>query len=51
MLLQEEEEEEEKKKNKMENMAKMWKALFEILRISYITDQPILVYWLFFRHS
>ena len=29
-----------KKKNKMENMAKMWKALFEILRISYITDQP-----------
>ena len=33
-----------KKKNKM-NMAKMWKALFEILRIS------IFVYWLFFRHS
>ena len=40
-----------KKKKKMKNMAKMWKALFEILRISYITDQPIFVYWLFFRHS
>ena len=39
------------KKKKMKNMAKMWKALFEILRISYITDQPIFVYLLFFRHS
>ena len=39
-----------KKKKKMKNMAKMWKALFEILRMSYITDQPIFVYWLFFTH-
>ena len=40
-----------KKKNKMKNMAKMWKALFEILRIFYITDQPIFVSWLFFTYS
>ena len=39
-----------KKKNKMKNMAKMWKALFEILRIFYITDQPIFVSWLFFTY-
>ena len=29
----------------------MWKALFEILRLFYISDQPIFVYWLFFTHS
>ena len=41
-----------KKKKKMKkNMDKMWKALFEILRLSYITDQPIFVSWLFFTHS
>ena len=36
-----------KKKNKKmkENMDKMWKALFDILRMSYITDQPIFIYW------
>ena len=34
-----------KKKKKMrKNMDKMWKALFEILCMSYITDQPIFVY-------
>ena len=33
----------EKKKNKMKNMAKMRKALFEILRMSYITDKPFFV--------
>ena len=32
-------------------MAKMWKPLFEILRMSCIIDQPIFVYWLFFTHS
>ena len=37
-----------KKKNKMENMAKMKKALFKLLHTFYITTQPILVYWLFF---
>ena len=31
------------KKKKKKNMDKMWKALFEILCISYITDQPIFV--------
>ena len=36
-----------KKNKKMKNMAKMWKGLFEILCISYITDQPNFVYWLF----
>ena len=40
-----------KKKKKMKSMEKMWKALFEILHMSYITDQPIFVYWLFFTHS
>ena len=41
-----------KKKKKMkENMDKMGKALFEILHMSYIIDQPIFVYWLFFTHS
>ena len=43
-----------KKKNKKKmkkNMDKMWKALFEILHLSYITDQPIFVSWLFFTHS
>ena len=42
-----------KKKNKKmkKNMDKMWKELFEILRLSYITDQPIFVSWLFFTHS
>ena len=40
-----------KKKNnkKMKNMDKMWKALFEILCMSYITDQPIL-YTGYFSH-
>ena len=39
------------KKKKMKNMAKMGKALFEILHLSYITDQPFLVSWLFFTYS
>ena len=40
-----------KKKKKMENMDKMWKALFEIIHMFYIIDQQIFVYWLFFTHS
>ena len=40
-----------KKKKKMKNVAKMRKALFEILRVSYITGQPIFVSWLFITHS
>ena len=40
-----------KKIKKMKNMAKMRKALFEILRMSYLTDQQIFVYWLLFTHS
>ena len=36
---------EKKKKKLKENMDKMWKALFDIIRMSYITDQPIFVYW------
>ena len=40
-----------KKKNKMKNMGKSVKCTFEILHISYITDQPIFVSWLFFTHS
>ena len=39
-----------KKKMMKENMAKMWKDI-EILHMSYITDQPIFVYYLFFTHS
>ena len=41
-----------KKNKKMKNMAKklMWKALFVILRMSYIPDRPIFIYWLFFTH-
>ena len=42
-----------KKKNnkKMKNMGKNVKCTFVILRISYITDQPIFVSWLFFTYS
>ena len=46
-----------KKKNnnnnnkKMKNMGKNVKCTFVILRISYITDQPIFVSLLFFTHS
>ena len=41
-----------KKKKKMkENMAKMWKALFGILCMSYIINQPVFVCRLFFTHS
>ena len=32
-----------KKKQKIKNMPKMWKACFAILRMSYITEQPIFV--------
>ena len=39
------------KKKKMKNMGKNVKCTFVILRISYITDQPIFVSWLFFTHS
>ena len=38
-------------KKKMKNMGKNVKCTFVILRISYITDQPIFVSWLFFTHS
>ena len=34
---------------KMKNMGKNVKSTFLILRISYITDQPIFVSWLFFH--
>ena len=34
-----------------QNVKKMWKALFEILRLSYITDQLFFVSWLFFTYS
>ena len=37
--------------NKMKNMGKNVNSTFLILRISYITDQPIFVSWLFFTHS
>ena len=37
-----------KNNNKMKNMGKNVKSTFLILRISYITDQPIFVSWLFF---
>ena len=40
-----------KEEKKMENMAKMWISLFEILRICYITDHSIFVYYLFFTCS
>ena len=40
-----------KKKKKMKNMGKNVNSTFLILRISYITDQPIFVSWLFFTHS
>ena len=40
-----------KKKKKMKNMGKNVKCTFVILRISYITDQPIFVSLLFFTHS
>ena len=40
-----------KKKNKMKNMGKNVKSTFCDIRISYITDQPIFVSWLFFTHS
>ena len=42
-----------KKKKKMKNMhmGKNVKCTFVILCISYITDQPIFVSWLFFTHS
>ena len=36
-------------KKKMKNMNKMWKALFELIRMSYITKQPIL-YTGYFSH-
>ena len=36
---------------KMKNMGKNVNSTFLILRISYITDQPIFVSWLFFTHS
>ena len=40
-----------KKKKKMKNMGNHVKcSTFVILRISYITDQPIFVSWLFFTH-
>ena len=38
------------KKKKMKNMGKNVNITFLILRISYITDQPIFVSWLFFTH-
>ena len=41
----------EKKKKKMKNMDKMWKSFFQILCVSYITDQPFFVSWLFFTYS
>ena len=34
-----------KKKKIMKNMDKIWKALFEILRMSYVTGQPIFIYF------
>ena len=40
-----------KKNKKMKNMGKNVKCTFVILRISYITDQPIFVSWLFFTRS
>ena len=40
-----------KKKKKMKKMDKMLKAHFEIIHMSYITDQPFFVYWLVFTHS
>ena len=40
-----------KNKKKMKNMGKNVNSTFLILRISYITDQPIFVSWLFFTHS
>ena len=40
-----------KNKKKMKNMGKNVKSTFCDIRISYITDQTILVSWLFFTHS
>ena len=40
-----------KKKKKVKNMCKNVKSTFCDIRISYITDQPIFVSWLFFTHS
>ena len=39
-----------KKKKKMKNMGKNVKSTFCDIHISYITDQPIFVSWLFFTH-
>ena len=44
---EEEEEEEEEDGKRGQNV----KIIFQILCTSYITTQPIFVYWLFFTHS